>query len=95
MLRLMRCANASSGAAFARTSSKGSALKGSSCWHRCGGNPAFLWNYALLAELGRIGRPVLLKRGLAAPISEFLMAAVQPTPVTSAASVMPPTEIAL
>ncbi|MDA1080688.1 MAG: 3-deoxy-7-phosphoheptulonate synthase [Gemmatimonadetes bacterium] len=32
-------------------------------------------NYALLAELGRIGRPVLLKRGLAAPISEFLLAA--------------------
>lgn len=32
-------------------------------------------NYALLAELGRIGRPVLLKRGLAAPIGEFLMAA--------------------
>jgi len=32
-------------------------------------------NYALLAELGRIGRPVLLKRGFAAPIGEFLLAA--------------------
>jgi 3-deoxy-7-phosphoheptulonate synthase len=32
-------------------------------------------NYALLAELGRIGRPVLLKRGLAATVEELLMAA--------------------
>ncbi|MBA3645858.1 MAG: 3-deoxy-7-phosphoheptulonate synthase, partial [Gemmatimonadaceae bacterium] len=32
-------------------------------------------NFALLAELGRIQRPVLLKRGLSATISELLMAA--------------------
>lgn len=32
-------------------------------------------NFALLAELGRVQRPVLLKRGLAATISELLMAA--------------------
>ncbi|HEX5409719.1 MAG TPA: 3-deoxy-7-phosphoheptulonate synthase [Gemmatimonadaceae bacterium] len=32
-------------------------------------------NYALLAELGRIGRPVLLKRGFAATITELLFAA--------------------
>ena len=32
-------------------------------------------NYALLAELGRVGRPVLLKRGLASTIPEFLLAA--------------------
>jgi 3-deoxy-7-phosphoheptulonate synthase len=32
-------------------------------------------NYTLLAELGRSGRPVLLKRGLAAQIEELLMAA--------------------
>jgi 3-deoxy-7-phosphoheptulonate synthase len=32
-------------------------------------------NYALLAELGRAGRPVLLKRGLAATLEELLMAA--------------------
>ncbi len=32
-------------------------------------------NYALLAELGRVQRPVLLKRGLSATISELLMAA--------------------
>jgi len=32
-------------------------------------------NYAMLAELGRIGVPVLLKRGLAATVSEFLSAA--------------------
>ena len=32
-------------------------------------------NYALLAEIGRSGRPVLLKRGLAAQIEELLMAA--------------------
>ena len=32
-------------------------------------------NYALLAELGRIGRPVLLKRGFASTIGEFLLAA--------------------
>ncbi len=32
-------------------------------------------NYALLAELGRVQRPVLLKRGLSAQISELLMAA--------------------
>jgi chorismate mutase len=32
-------------------------------------------NYALLAELGRAGRPVLLKRGYAATIEELLMAA--------------------
>src|SRR6185437_3360993 len=29
-------------------------------------------NYALLAEVGRIGRPVLLKRGFAATITELL-----------------------
>jgi 3-deoxy-7-phosphoheptulonate synthase len=32
-------------------------------------------NYALLAELGRAGRPVLLKRGYAATIDELLLAA--------------------
>jgi 3-deoxy-7-phosphoheptulonate synthase len=32
-------------------------------------------NFALLAELGRVQRPVLLKRGLSATISELLMAA--------------------
>ena len=32
-------------------------------------------NYALLAELGRAGKPVLLKRGFAATIAELLMAA--------------------
>jgi 3-deoxy-7-phosphoheptulonate synthase len=32
-------------------------------------------NYTLLAEIGRSGRPVLLKRGLAARIEEFLMSA--------------------
>jgi 3-deoxy-7-phosphoheptulonate synthase len=32
-------------------------------------------NYTLLAEVGRSGRPVLLKRGLAAQIEELLMAA--------------------
>ncbi len=32
-------------------------------------------NFPLLSELGRIQRPVLLKRGLAATIQEFLMAA--------------------
>ena len=32
-------------------------------------------NFALLAELGRIQRPVLLKRGLSATITELLMAA--------------------
>ncbi len=32
-------------------------------------------NYSLLAEIGRSGRPVLLKRGLAATIEELLMAA--------------------
>jgi 3-deoxy-7-phosphoheptulonate synthase len=32
-------------------------------------------NFALLSELGRIQRPVLLKRGLSATISELLMAA--------------------
>ncbi len=32
-------------------------------------------NYALLAELGRVQRPILLKRGLSATISELLMAA--------------------
>lgn len=32
-------------------------------------------NYALLAEVGRVGRPVLLKRGFAATIAEFLLAA--------------------
>lgn len=32
-------------------------------------------NYTLLAEIGRSGRPVLLKRGLAAQIEELLMAA--------------------
>ena len=32
-------------------------------------------NYALLAELGRVGRPVLLKRGFASTIPELLLAA--------------------
>jgi 3-deoxy-7-phosphoheptulonate synthase len=32
-------------------------------------------NYALLAEIGRAGRPVLLKRGLSATLDELLMAA--------------------
>ena len=32
-------------------------------------------NYALLAEVGRTGRPVLLKRGLSATLEELLMAA--------------------
>jgi 3-deoxy-7-phosphoheptulonate synthase len=32
-------------------------------------------NYPLLAEIGRSGRPALLKRGLSATIDEFLMAA--------------------
>jgi 3-deoxy-7-phosphoheptulonate synthase len=32
-------------------------------------------NYTLLAELGRAGRPVLLKRGLSATLEELLMAA--------------------
>jgi 3-deoxy-7-phosphoheptulonate synthase len=32
-------------------------------------------NFALLAELGRAGRPVLLKRGLSATVEELLMAA--------------------
>ena len=32
-------------------------------------------NFALLAELGRVQRPVLLKRGLSATITELLMAA--------------------
>jgi 3-deoxy-7-phosphoheptulonate synthase len=32
-------------------------------------------NYALLAEVGRSGRPVLLKRGLSATLEELLMAA--------------------
>jgi 3-deoxy-7-phosphoheptulonate synthase len=32
-------------------------------------------NFALLAELGRIQRPVLLKRGMSATVPEFLMAA--------------------
>jgi 3-deoxy-7-phosphoheptulonate synthase len=32
-------------------------------------------NFALLAELGRVQRPILLKRGLSATISELLMAA--------------------
>jgi 3-deoxy-7-phosphoheptulonate synthase len=32
-------------------------------------------NYSLLAELGRVQRPVLLKRGLSATIAELLMAA--------------------
>ena len=32
-------------------------------------------NFALLAELGRVQRPVLLKRGLSATIKELLMAA--------------------
>lgn len=32
-------------------------------------------NYALLAEVGRVGRPVLLKRGMAATVREFLLAA--------------------
>src|SRR3984893_4953196 len=32
-------------------------------------------NYTLLAEIGRSGRPALLKRGLSAPLDELLMAA--------------------
>ena len=32
-------------------------------------------NYPLLAEVGRCGRPALLKRGLSAPLEELLMAA--------------------
>jgi 3-deoxy-7-phosphoheptulonate synthase len=32
-------------------------------------------NYSLLAELGRSGRPVLLKRGISATLEELLMAA--------------------
>ena len=32
-------------------------------------------NYPLLAEIGRAGRPVLLKRGLSATLEELLMAA--------------------
>jgi 3-deoxy-7-phosphoheptulonate synthase len=32
-------------------------------------------NYPLLAEIGRAGRPVLLKRGLSAPLDELLLAA--------------------
>lgn len=32
-------------------------------------------NFALLKEVGRVGKPVLLKRGLAATIEEWLMAA--------------------
>ena len=32
-------------------------------------------NYPLLAEIGRSGRPALLKRGLAAPLDELVMAA--------------------
>jgi 3-deoxy-7-phosphoheptulonate synthase len=32
-------------------------------------------NFALLAELGRIGKPVLLKRGLSATVAELMMAA--------------------
>jgi 3-deoxy-7-phosphoheptulonate synthase len=32
-------------------------------------------NYPLLAEIGRSGRPALLKRGLSAPLDELLMAA--------------------
>lgn len=32
-------------------------------------------NYPLLAEVARVGRPVLLKRGLAATVTEFLLAA--------------------
>ena len=32
-------------------------------------------NYALLAEVGRTARPVLLKRGLSATLEELLMAA--------------------
>jgi 3-deoxy-7-phosphoheptulonate synthase len=32
-------------------------------------------NYSLLSEIGRSGRPVLLKRGLSATIDELLMAA--------------------
>jgi 3-deoxy-7-phosphoheptulonate synthase len=32
-------------------------------------------NFALLSEVGRVQRPVLLKRGLSATIREFLMAA--------------------
>lgn len=32
-------------------------------------------NYPLLAEVGRVGRPVLLKRGFASTIGEFLLAA--------------------
>ena len=32
-------------------------------------------NFALLSELGRVQRPVLLKRGLSATVKELLMAA--------------------
>ena len=32
-------------------------------------------NYSLLTEIGRSGRPALLKRGLSAPLDELLMAA--------------------
>jgi 3-deoxy-7-phosphoheptulonate synthase len=32
-------------------------------------------NYSLLAEIGRCGRPVLIKRGLASTLEELLMAA--------------------
>jgi 3-deoxy-7-phosphoheptulonate synthase len=32
-------------------------------------------NYPLLAEIGRSGRPALLKRGVSAPLDELLMAA--------------------
>jgi 3-deoxy-7-phosphoheptulonate synthase len=32
-------------------------------------------NFPLLAEIGRAGRPALLKRGLSAPLDELLMAA--------------------
>src|SRR4029078_8323535 len=38
---------------------------------------ANMQNFALLAELGRVQRPVLLKRGLMATITELLMAAAQ------------------
>jgi 3-deoxy-7-phosphoheptulonate synthase/chorismate mutase len=34
-----------------------------------------MYNYALLRELGRCGKPVLLKRGLSATLEEFLLAA--------------------
>src|SRR3712207_8299235 len=32
-------------------------------------------NYALLAEIGRTGKPVLIKRGLSSTLEELLMAA--------------------